>query len=108
MQEKLIQKVGYVSIYEIKDKNITKYKIDSGKTITIQRLNKTVINKNRILKEYKTKAGDDFLNKDFPDYIVVEHRIGNQTNTENNHNKFFSLELLNFSFFKICNPSIST
>lgn len=57
MQEKLIQKVGYVSIYEIKGKTTTKYKIDSGKTITIRRLNKTVINKNRVLKEYKTKDG---------------------------------------------------
>jgi len=44
-------------------------------------------------KEQKAKAGDDALSKDFPDYEVVEHRIGNQTNAEENNNKFFSLEL---------------
>lgn len=44
-------------------------------------------------KEQKAKAGEDVLTKDFPDYDVVEHRIGNQTNAEDNHNKFFSIEL---------------
>jgi poly [ADP-ribose] polymerase len=44
-------------------------------------------------KEQKYKAGDDVVTSDFPDYEVVEHRIGNQTNTDSNNNKFYSLEL---------------
>lgn len=44
-------------------------------------------------KENKFKAGDDALDNDFPDYEVVEHRIGNQTNADANNNKFFSLEI---------------
>lgn len=44
-------------------------------------------------KENKFKAGDDALDNNFPDYEVVEHRIGNQTNAESNNNKFFSLEI---------------
>lgn len=44
-------------------------------------------------KENKFKAGDDALNSDFPDYEVVAHRIGNQTNADGNNNKFFSLEI---------------
>ena len=44
-------------------------------------------------KEAKFKAGDDATDADFPDYEVVEHRIGNQTNADSNANKFFSLEL---------------
>lgn len=44
-------------------------------------------------KEQKAKAGEEVLSKDFPDYEVVEHKLGNQTNAEENNNKFFSIEL---------------
>jgi poly [ADP-ribose] polymerase 2/3/4 len=44
-------------------------------------------------KEQKFKAGDDVITKDFPDYEIVEHKIGNQTNVDENNNKFFSIEL---------------
>lgn len=44
-------------------------------------------------KEQKCKCGDDAISKAFPDYEVVAHRIGNQTDAVDNHNKFFSLEL---------------
>lgn len=44
-------------------------------------------------KEQKAKAGDDALTKDFPDYEVVDHKLGNQTNAVENNNKFFSIEL---------------
>lgn len=42
-------------------------------------------------KEQKYKAGE--VPTQFSAYEVVEHRIGNQTDAEDNHNKFFSLEL---------------
>lgn len=44
-------------------------------------------------KEVKHQCGSDALNQDFPDYEVIEHRIGNQTNADGNNNKFFSIEL---------------
>jgi poly [ADP-ribose] polymerase len=42
-------------------------------------------------KEKKYKAGE--VPSEFSAYEVVEHRIGNQTNAEDNNNKFFSIEL---------------
>jgi len=49
--EKLITKIGYYSIYEISGVK-TKYRVDSGKVIFLEFLNKTVENKNRILKDF--------------------------------------------------------
>ena len=54
MQEKLLFKIGYYSVYEVKTKNTTKFKVDSGKTITLKQFNKTVINKHRDIKEFPT------------------------------------------------------
>lgn len=54
MSEKLIDKVGYFLIYEIKGIKTTKYRIDSGKTIFLEFLNKSVVNKNRIVKDFTT------------------------------------------------------
>lgn len=44
-------------------------------------------------KETKGVTGSDCIDPQFPDYEVIEHRIGNQTNAEENANKFFSAEL---------------
>ncbi len=44
-------------------------------------------------KEIKLLKGSDGISPEFPDYEVVEHKIGNQTDAVDNHNKFFSLEL---------------
>ena len=51
--EKLITKIGYYSIYEVSGTK-TKYRVDSGKTIFLEFLNKTVENKNRVLKDFVT------------------------------------------------------
>lgn len=54
MSEKLVCKVGYYSIYEVKTIKTVKYRIDSGKTIFLAFLNKSVVNKNRIVKDFTT------------------------------------------------------
>jgi hypothetical protein len=52
MDGELICKIGYFSIYEIiKEK---KYRVDSGKMIYLEFLNKWVENKSRIVKDFKT------------------------------------------------------
>lgn len=51
MSNKLISKIGYYTIYETTTK---KYIVDSGKTIRLKRYNKTIINPNRDLQEFKT------------------------------------------------------
>ena len=55
-----ILKIGYYSIYEIKTPRGVKYKVDSGKTIYIQRFKKYVINPYRDEKEFTSldKAKD--------------------------------------------------
>jgi len=44
-------------------------------------------------KEVKYPKGSEALSSEFPDYDVVEHKIGNQTDATENANKFFSLEV---------------
>lgn len=51
MPNKLITKIGYYSIYETTTK---KYLVDSGKTIRLKQYNKSIINPNRDLQEFKT------------------------------------------------------
>lgn len=51
MSNKLITKIGYYSIYETTTK---KYLVDSGKTIRLKQYNKSIINPNRDLQEFKT------------------------------------------------------
>lgn len=51
MSNKLITKIGYYTIYETTTK---KYLVDSGKTIRLKQFNKTIINPNRDLQEFKT------------------------------------------------------
>ena len=64
MSEKLITKVGYFSIYEINTIKSTKYRVDSGKTIFLERFNKTVVNKNQVIKDFLTLAkAKDFAKK---------------------------------------------
>ena len=57
MSEILLQKKGYYSIFKITKKNITIYKVDSGKTIYLARFHKYIINKHRDVKEFKTLNG---------------------------------------------------
>ena len=47
-------KVGYYSIYEIDGGKTVKYRVDSGKTLFLEFLNKTVVNKNRVVKDFTT------------------------------------------------------
>ena len=47
-----ILKIGYYSIYEIKTPRGVKYKVDSGKTIYIERFKKYIINPYRDTKEF--------------------------------------------------------
>lgn len=54
MNEKFIEKIGYFTIYEISTLKSTKYRVDSGKTIFLEFLNKTVENKNRVIKDFTT------------------------------------------------------
>ena len=52
MSQEPILKVGYYSIYEILTTKGKKYKVDSGKTIYIQRFKKYIINPYRDEKEF--------------------------------------------------------
>lgn len=54
MEQKLLVKVGYYSIYEKKLPNETKYVVDNGKTLFIKRFNKLVSNPYRDIREFKT------------------------------------------------------
>ena len=54
MPQKLLLKIGYYSIFEDKTTKGTEYLVDSGKTIRIERFNKTVVNPYRIQKKFKT------------------------------------------------------
>lgn len=60
MAQELLFKIGYYSIYEEKTKKGTKYVVDSGKTIFIERFKKYIINPYRDVKEFKSleKAKD--------------------------------------------------
>lgn len=52
MQEQLITKIGYYSIYQIKTIKTIKYKVDSGKTLYLKKYKKYVINPYRDEKEF--------------------------------------------------------
>ena len=54
MAQELLFKMGYYSIYVVKSSKSTKYVVDSGKTIYIDRLKKYIINPYRDIKEFKT------------------------------------------------------
>lgn len=54
MSQKLIDKIGYYSIYESKTNDSIKYIVDSGKTLKLKSFNKIVLNKKRDIKEFKT------------------------------------------------------
>lgn len=53
LKETLI-KIGFYTVYTLKNKNKTVYQVDSGKTIYIQKLKKQIPNPNRDVKEFKT------------------------------------------------------
>lgn len=52
-RERLI-KIGYYTIYTLKNRNNTIYEVDNGKTIYIQNLRKYIPNPNRDTKEFKS------------------------------------------------------
>lgn len=60
MAQELLLKIGYYSIYIEETKKGTKYIVDSGKTIYIERFKKYIINPYRDVKEFKSleKAKD--------------------------------------------------
>jgi len=60
MSQELLFKMGYYSIFINETKKGTKYIVDSGKTIYIERFKKYIINPYRDIKEFKTleKAKD--------------------------------------------------
>jgi len=65
MSQEPILKIGYYSIYEIFTTRGRKYKVDSGKTIYLQRFKKYIINPYRDEKEFTTldKAKEYIKNK---------------------------------------------
>jgi hypothetical protein len=50
----LITKIGYYDVYSVVSGGTKKYEVDSGKTIFIKRLNKSVPNKYRDIKKFDT------------------------------------------------------
>lgn len=75
MEEILISKVGYFTIFEVKYKSGSKYRVDSGKTINIKHLNKTVLNKNRINKEFKSlELAKKFASKKLAESLLKKKR----------------------------------
>ena len=60
MPKELLFKMGYYSIYEDKSIKSTKYVVDSGKTLTVGRFKKVIVNPYRDVKEFKSleKAKD--------------------------------------------------
>jgi hypothetical protein len=60
MSEKFPKKIGYFTV----DVKNGKFIVDSGKTIYLEKFKKTVLNKNRILKEFNTYLGaEKFIKK---------------------------------------------
>jgi hypothetical protein len=63
MSQKLLLKIGYYSIFEIKTLKGVKYQVDSGKTIFIERFKKVVANPYRDVKEFRTlDKAKDYVN----------------------------------------------
>ena len=60
MSETLLMKIGYYSVYEIKTKATTIYRVDSGKLLYVARYKKYVANPYRDVKDFKSldKAKD--------------------------------------------------
>lgn len=54
MSKKLLFKMGFYSVYEYKIKDKIRYIADSGKTIYIKNLKKTILNPKRDIKEFDT------------------------------------------------------
>lgn len=54
--KKLIEKLGYYSIYEINEKDKVTYQVDSGKTILIRRTMTVILNPYRDIKDFTDLA----------------------------------------------------
>jgi len=64
MSKELLLKIGYYSIYIVRTKTSTKYEVDSGKTIYIERFKKIIINPYRDVKEFKTlEKAKEYVNQ---------------------------------------------
>jgi hypothetical protein len=64
MTKKLLGKIGFYSLFEIKTIKTIKYMVDSGKTIYIANLRKIIINPYRDVKEFTTlKEAKDYVKK---------------------------------------------
>jgi nitrogenase molybdenum-iron protein alpha/beta subunit len=64
MSKKLVKKIGYFNITEIKTNTMTTYEVDSGKLLYLKKYKKYVANPYRITKEFKTiKQAIDFSKK---------------------------------------------
>lgn len=75
MQEKFLFKVGYYSIFEVKTQKGKKYKVDSGKTITLKQYNKTVVNKYRDVKEFPTvEKAKSYVKKKLADSLYKKRK----------------------------------
>lgn len=62
--EKLIKKIGYYTLYEVKSKGVISYKVDSGKTLYVAKFNKIIPNPYRDVKKFKTlKGAETYINK---------------------------------------------
>ena len=64
MSKKLLFKIGFYSIFEIKTIKNIKYQIDSGKTIYIPNLRKIIVNPYRDVKEFSTlESAKEYIQK---------------------------------------------
>lgn len=54
MIEKIIKKIGYYTLSEIRNESQKKFKVDSGETLRIARLNKIITNPYRDLKYFES------------------------------------------------------
>jgi hypothetical protein len=64
MSNIFLYKKGFFSVFEITNNNKKVYQIDSGKTIYSEKYKKYYINKNRIIKEFKTIIdAEKYINK---------------------------------------------
>lgn len=64
MTKKLLGKIGFYSLFEVKTIKTIKYLVDSGKTIYIPNLRKTIVNPYRDVKEFANlKSAKEYVEK---------------------------------------------
>jgi hypothetical protein len=65
MSKKLVTKIGYFDINEIKKNNSTLYEVDSGKLLYVKKYKKYIPNPYRVIKEFKTLSQAVTFSKKF-------------------------------------------